>query len=393
MFHKLLSARILCLAILASSTAALAQKAGMVTRFVAPASIVEPAGRPGLQPVSTALTANNKEIKWKDILVTGDGGRIRAQLNDGSILSLGQNAKLLVQKHDEKTQQSSFDLSYGSVRSQVVHLARPDSSFEVRTNTAVCGVLGTDSVTDANNVTETMVIVITGVVAVRNSDPNVVGSTQLTAGQFAVVRAGQAPSGAQTANSNQVNNAVNNTTGSTSPQPAVTMSTLQVPSGGIFTLNGAASTGGIGNVINYAWAIPTRSFTQSGPNPNLSVDTTGWPAATYSGTLTVTTDDNPAKIATAPFQFTVLAPVAPNPADTIALLAAAYGSLQPGAFASIFDPDSPLFASAGFSPPFSAAFSPSPPSAALPVLPSPRKSVTYQPEPLSWKPAAVTCLT
>jgi hypothetical protein len=33
----------------------------------------------------------------------------------------------------------------------------------------------------------------------------------------------------------------------------------------------------------------------------------------------------------------------------------------------------------------------SPPSVAPPVLP-PRKSVTYQPEPLSWKPAAVTCL-
>jgi len=29
--------------------------------------------------------------------------------------------------------------------------------------------------------------------------------------------------------------------------------------------------------------------------------------------------------------------------------------------------------------------------AELPPLP-PRKSVTYQPEPLSWKPAAVTCL-
>ena len=33
----------------------------------------------------------------------------------------------------------------------------------------------------------------------------------------------------------------------------------------------------------------------------------------------------------------------------------------------------------------------SPPSLAAAVLP-PRKSVTYQPEPLSWKPAAVTCL-
>ena len=32
------------------------------------------------------------------------------------------------------------------------------------------------------------------------------------------------------------------------------------------------------------------------------------------------------------------------------------------------------------------------PSAALAPAEPPRKSVTYQPEPLSWKPAAVTCL-
>src|SRR6202035_5487067 len=115
---------ILCAAILACSllmtlsTVAFAQKAGMVTRFVAPASVEEAAPRPGLQPVSTAIKANNTVIKWKDSLVTGEGGRIRAQLNDGSILSVGSKSKLVVQKHDEKTQQSVLDLSYGQVRSQ-----------------------------------------------------------------------------------------------------------------------------------------------------------------------------------------------------------------------------------------------------------------------------------
>ncbi len=34
-----------------------------------------------------------------------------------------------------------------------------------------------------------------------------------------------------------------------------------------------------------------------------------------------------------------------------------------------------------------------PSAAPLGFLPPSRKSVTYQPEPLSWKPAAVTCLT
>jgi hypothetical protein len=34
-----------------------------------------------------------------------------------------------------------------------------------------------------------------------------------------------------------------------------------------------------------------------------------------------------------------------------------------------------------------------PPDAPAPGLPPSRKSVTYQPEPLSWKPAAVTCFS
>ena len=46
-------------------------------------------------------------------------------------------------------------------------------------------------------------------------------------------------------------------------------------------------------------------------------------------------------------------------------------------------------------PPSVAPFPPAPPAfppaVAVPLLP-PRKSVTYQPDPLSWNPAAVTCL-
>src|SRR6267378_8685110 len=73
------------------------QKAGTITRFVAPANIVQAAPRPGLQEISAAI-APNATVKWHDILRTGDGGRIRAQLNDGSILSLGSKTQLIVNK-------------------------------------------------------------------------------------------------------------------------------------------------------------------------------------------------------------------------------------------------------------------------------------------------------
>jgi hypothetical protein len=338
-----LAAKYILAALVCSSGAAFAQKAGVVTRFVAPAMIVQPPAKPGLQEVSAQVAAN-APIKWKDILRTGDGGRLRAQLNDGSILSLGSKSQLVVQKHDEKKQQSAFDLTYGQVRAQVVHLAQPDSSFEVRTNTAVCGVLGTDGVFDGSSPAQTVVIVISGVVAARNSDPNVTGSVTLTAGQFTVIRQGQAPTGAQQANSNQINGAVTGTTGNTAPQGSVTLSTLQVPYGGTFTLNATASSGGLGTIINYAFSIPSRNFNQSGSSPILDVPTTNWPAGTYPGMLTVTvqTDpSNPSKTgtATAPFQFTILPP--PNPADTVAGLASAYTNLQPAGFTQWFDPAYP----------------------------------------------------
>ena len=54
-----------------------------------------------------------------------------------------------------------------------------------------------------------------------------------------------------------------------------------------------------------------------------------------------------------------------------------HGMLAAGGVAAAAAPLSALF-SAGLSPPF--------------FPPPSRKSVTYQPEPLSWKPAAVSCL-
>src|ERR1017187_7718214 len=99
-------ARYVCLALFCSS-AAFAQKAGVVTRFVAPAMIVEPAAKPGLKEVSV-VAATNAPIKWNDVLRTGDSGRIRAQLTDGSILSVGNKSQLVVKKHDASHQQSEF---------------------------------------------------------------------------------------------------------------------------------------------------------------------------------------------------------------------------------------------------------------------------------------------
>jgi len=83
-------------------------------------------------------------LEWNDLLQTGDRGRLRAGLTDGSILSLGSNGALKIIKHDAVSQQTSMSLSYGQLRSQVVKITQPDGKYEVRTPNAVIGVIGTD---------------------------------------------------------------------------------------------------------------------------------------------------------------------------------------------------------------------------------------------------------
>jgi hypothetical protein len=83
-------------------------------------------------------------LEWNDLLQTSAQGRLRAGLTDGSILSLGSNSALKVVQHDAVAQQSSIEMSYGKLRSQVVKITKPDGKYEVKTPNAVIGVIGTD---------------------------------------------------------------------------------------------------------------------------------------------------------------------------------------------------------------------------------------------------------
>ena len=93
-------------------------------------------------------------LQWNDLLKTAAEGRLRVGLSDGSILSLGSNSELKVVKSDSASQQTSVEVNYGKLRSQVVQITKPDGKFELRTPNAVIGVIGTDFyVSYANNQT------------------------------------------------------------------------------------------------------------------------------------------------------------------------------------------------------------------------------------------------
>jgi len=99
-----------------------------------------------LIPAATrnAQTAKaNEQLDWNDLLQTAHSGRLRVGLTDGSILSLGSESELRVVQHDAATQQTSLELNYGKVRSQVQKITQPGGKFEIKTPNAVIGVIGT----------------------------------------------------------------------------------------------------------------------------------------------------------------------------------------------------------------------------------------------------------
>src|SRR5271154_6688766 len=85
-----------------------------------------------------------EDLNWNDLLKTEHSGRVRAGLKDGSILSLGSDSELRIVQHDSASQQTSLELDFGKVRSQVVKVTKPGGKFEVKTPNAVIGVIGTD---------------------------------------------------------------------------------------------------------------------------------------------------------------------------------------------------------------------------------------------------------
>jgi hypothetical protein len=171
--------------------AAPAEHAGQITALI-------PDGQRNSAPVKV-----QDAVEWNDLLKTLRAGRMRANLDDGSILTVGRESELRVVQHDAASQQTSLELNYGRMRSKVVPLTKSGAKFEVRTPHAVIGVIGTDFYILVT-ATRTLVICYSGVLSV----------TSLVAG---VGAPGATPAQATHVNSGQMVEA--NSTGVGTPQP------------------------------------------------------------------------------------------------------------------------------------------------------------------------------
>lgn len=134
----------------------------------------------------------NDAVNWEDLVRTLQMGRVRIALLDGSFLNIGARSVMKITKHDPASQQTAIELNLGRVRARVVKLTQSGASFEMKTQTAVLGVVGTDFIVVAE-ADVTTIYVLEGRLRVRNIDPNVAGEVIVGPGQFTIVRRGEPP--------------------------------------------------------------------------------------------------------------------------------------------------------------------------------------------------------
>src|SRR3984885_10884165 len=186
-------------------TAQGAQKAGEISRAIPEVGIAR--GTQQLPAIVKTL------VDWGDVVKTGDGGRARVALDDGSVLNVGSSSSLTVTQHNAGAQQTQIELTYGRVRSQVIKQSKPNAKFEIHTAVGVAGVVGTDFFLGYMNGLF-QIIVFEGHVKFCNLDGICV---DVLAGQIATIRDGhQAPDAPAQATPAELTEAANATSVGTS---------------------------------------------------------------------------------------------------------------------------------------------------------------------------------
>jgi len=137
-------ANLVCLALVfPPSLPAQAQSAGQINRLIPNVNLQHGA--------RVQLASAGAKVLWGDMVTTDHDGRARIVLDDGSILNVGSDSQIRVVQHDATNQRTQIQMAYGRLRASAIRLARPGSSFEVRTPTAVAGVVGTDFALEHTN--------------------------------------------------------------------------------------------------------------------------------------------------------------------------------------------------------------------------------------------------
>ena len=183
---------ILLLVSLAGGVPATSRPAGRATRVIPQVQLIHGKAKSALSEMDPVV--ENDQIQ------TAAGGRARVVLWDGSILNVGAASQMTVKAAPATSQPAVIELAYGKVRAEVTKRLNGSAAFEVRTSTAVCGVLGTtlfvdhDSKKKFSHVINISPLDSGSQVKVRSADPKISGEVTLNPGQGTLVYKGKAPS-------------------------------------------------------------------------------------------------------------------------------------------------------------------------------------------------------
>ena len=159
----------------------------------------------GIEGTAESLT-NDAPLYAGDIVHTFDGGRAMLRFKDDTVVTLGEGTTIeiseFVFEEARDTRSVLLTIAEGVYRATVGRLLS-HSRFEVQTLATVASVRGTDWMGEAT-LSDTAIVSLGGVVAVRSANPDVPGEVKLYAGEGTSVRVDQPPSPAGTWSATQV---------------------------------------------------------------------------------------------------------------------------------------------------------------------------------------------
>ncbi len=197
MWRKKSIARLVCVAVALAACGLMIQVALAATPA---AKVTRLRGDVKVKYGSGAFTPVKKGTVLKPgalIKTTGKKARVEIRLADNSVIRLGSNSKMTLQKSmfGAGKKQVSAKLWGGKAYAVVNKLTGDDSQFKIKTRTAVAGVRGTAFRINANRDKSTVVRVYTGAVAVSNAPIYAKAGKPKSSGKFQMPRQGVKPGG------------------------------------------------------------------------------------------------------------------------------------------------------------------------------------------------------
>ncbi len=164
---KFSSAFLVVLPLMAHNHALAAEQSiGAVAAFSGPVMIQRAGGN--------LAATKGMPLSSSDALQTGAGGVVQVKFNDGSSFTLYENSNIRIDKYRATSKvargvsETAFDILQGKLKFFVNPRKEKKNETQFRSKTALMGIRGTSGIIDVASSGETQLVVLTGLVEVKN---------------------------------------------------------------------------------------------------------------------------------------------------------------------------------------------------------------------------------